>query len=475
MRLPLRLRTVLLASAIPLALGGCAHYAHYEPRPLAPADSAAAFDARSLASPDLRRFLEESLHRDFSAWPRAEWDFEALSWVAFYYNPSLEVARSQWAEARGGVTAAGARANPTVSLVPGYNTNNPTGVSPWLPAISFDIPLSTAGKRGQQVDLATFSAEAARQAVFAEAWRVRAELRAALIDLDAAGRRSAALRSQADVQRRVLSLLEERRAAGAGYAAESSAARIMLARSQAAVADADQLLPLARSRAAQALGLPVSALAGIRLDLPASVSLSADELAAARRRSLQGRADVLGALAGYEASQHALALEIAKQHPDLHLGPGYQYDQGLDKWTLALTLELPIFNHNEGPVAQAEARRGEAAASFTAIQAAAIAEIDGVAAALAAADGQVRSLEAIQEELARQDARIRVRLAAGGADSLEVETSALDVAAGQIALLDARAQAARASGQLEDALQVPLSNFEALAPASGGASAQSPP
>jgi len=166
---------------------------------------------------------------------------------------------------------------------------------------------------------------------------------------------------------------------------------------------------------------------------------------------------------------------VPRQYPDIHLGPGYQYDQGLDKWTLGLTLEVPLFNHNEGPVAQAEANRAEAAAEFTAVQARAISEIDGAAAALAAADAQAENLRRLQSEIASQDARVQARLAAGDADRLESETSRLDLAAGESALVDAQAQAALAAGQLEDALQVPLARLAALAPSSASTPAAPSP
>jgi outer membrane protein TolC len=360
------------------------------------------------------------------------------------------------------VGVAGARPNPTLSLVPGYNTNAPAGTSPWLPMISFDVPITTAGKRGRQIDLAQFNAEAARQAVFVAAWQVRGDLRHALIDLRSSGLRAEALGAQADVQRHILALLEQRRAAGAADAGEAAMARLSLARAVAAQSDAAQQAALARQHVAAALGLPAAALADVALEAPARVVLSADELAGARRRSLQSRADVVGALARYEASQSALALEIARQYPDIHLGPGYQYDQGLDKWTLGLTFEVPLFNHNEGPIAQAQANRAEAAAEFLAVQARAVSEIDGAAAALAASDAQAETLGRLQAEISAQDARVRARFAAGGTDRLEIETSRLDLAAGQLALIDAQAQAELAAGQLEDALQVPLPQFTSL-------------
>src|SRR5206468_6717230 len=109
----------------------------------------------------------------------------------------------------------------------------------------------------------------------------------------------------------------------------------------------------------------------------------------ARRESLHARSDILAALAKYHAAQSALELEIAKQVPDFHLGPGYQYDQGPNKWTLAISFELPVFHRNEAAIAEALARRVEAAAQFTLVQSQAIAAIDAAVAAQTAAAAQL--------------------------------------------------------------------------------------
>ena len=41
--------------------------------------------------------------------------------------------------------------------------------------------------------------------------------------------------------------------------------------------------------------------------------------------------------------------------PDVHLNPGYQFDQGDNKWSIGLTFDLPILNQNQGPIAEAKA------------------------------------------------------------------------------------------------------------------------
>jgi outer membrane protein TolC len=83
------------------------------------------------------------------------------------------------------------------------------------------------------------------------------------------------------------------------------------------------------------------------------------DAAALRRRALTGRSDVQGLLAEYRAAESAVRLEVAKQYPNLLLGPGYTFDTGNQAYelTLAAAAELPIFNQNQGPLAEAEARR----------------------------------------------------------------------------------------------------------------------
>ena len=452
------------AAGLALGLGAFAGCAHYEARPLAPEPNATALSARSLQDEGLHRFLTQNLGRELPAWPLLSWDFETLTWVAFYYQPSLEVARAQWDVARSAIQTAAARPNPTLTVTPGYDTNS-SGTSPWFPAINVDFLLETARKRGHRTAIEQANAEEARLNVLASAWQVRSELRRDLLELAAAERKAALLRQQAALQQELMTLLEQRFDAGAIAAFEVSVARTALVKAEVAAADAGRQAPVARNRVAGVLGVPLAALEGVKFDdllgAPGAV-LTPAELAAARRQSLQSRADVLGALAHYEASQAALQLEVAKQYPDFHLGPGYQYDLGENKWSLAIALELPLFNRNQGPIAEAGARRRQAAAEFTAAQAKAIAEIDGAAAAQAAAAEQLVHLRRLRAELQKQTALVQGRLDAGDADRVELQNVRIDLAGSDATFLDAEAGAALAAGQLEDALQVPFRNLSAV-------------
>jgi len=441
--------------------GGCATQP-VAPAPLSAESGAAEFAARSLSDAGLHRFLADNLGRD----PGGAWDFETLSWVAFYYHPSLGLARAQWATARATQQTVTARPNPTISLTPGYSTNPDAGVSPWFPAVNFDFLLPNSGKRAHQADIARADAEAARLAVLTAAWQVRSDLRRALVDAGSAARRESLLREQAAVQLRLLTLAEQRLAAGAAASSEVAAMRSASFKSEAAALDAHSQAALARARVAAAAGLPLAALEGVALPVPAAApALSAEAFAAARQTSLQTRADVLAALAHYASAQAALELEVAKQQPDIHLGPGYQWDQGQNKWSVALTFELPIFHRNEGPIAEMTSRRAEAAAQFTAAQAQAIAAIDAATLAQSAAAVQLGHARRQQEIAGQQNARAAARLAAGESEQSEVQNARLAVAEAGLAVADAESAAALAAGELEDALQIPFANLAALTPA----------
>src|SRR6202522_3335923 len=150
-------------------LAGCARY---QPRPISPAETAAKLDARSLDNPAFRAFLEKNSQSHPDEWPLKTWDFETLTLAALYYHPSLEVARAQWQVALGGKKTAAERPNPTVSAQPGYDFSPTGAVNPWIPGVSFDVPIETMGKRGYRKAQAAHLSESARLGIATAAWQV---------------------------------------------------------------------------------------------------------------------------------------------------------------------------------------------------------------------------------------------------------------------------------------------------------------
>jgi cobalt-zinc-cadmium efflux system outer membrane protein len=461
-RRPTSLFTALLA--LGAMATGCT-----TPGPSAPpalATSGAAVAARNLQDAGLRSFLTRNLGRDPGPAAGGAWDFNTLTWVAFYFHPGIDVARSQWEAARAAQSTASARPNPTLTLTPGFSsTSGPD--SPWFPAIAADIPFETGGKRTARTDAAKLGTEAARQDLFAAAWKIRSDLRQALAGLSAAELRHSIVMRHLYLQKLVLDLLEQRRQAGSITETEVSAFRLSRLQTTATYADLEGKVLLARQRVAEALGMPAAAIDGVVFaPLPAVFTPAPEALAVARQLSLRSRADVLAALARYDSARAGYTAEAAKRWPDLRFGPSYQWDQGASKWSLGVTLELPVFNRNEGPLAEALARARQAEADFNATQTRVIAEIDRATAALSSAAATLDALGNVQVELEQRLRRVTTRLGAGAADMLEAQLEALESSTGEISLLDARLEATAAAGQLEDALQVPFADLVTLLPLS---------
>jgi outer membrane protein TolC len=253
-----------------------------------------------------------------------------------------------------------------------------------------------------------------------------------------------------------VALLERQLAAGAISPFEFTQARLGLDTIRLSLHDAARQQAEARVQLADALGITVQALDGITLAVdqfqrvPAEVP--ADDV---RRQALLNRPDILGLLAEYAASQAALQLEIARQYPDIHLGPGYEMDQWANKWTLGLSAVLPLFSRNRGPIAEADARRTLAAARFTALQLHAIADIDRSFAGYRAALDKAATTEAMLGKLRQQERSARALFDAGEISRLDLGVVQLQLAASDLARLEAIVGAQGALGLLEDAIQRP--------------------
>lgn len=443
-----------------ILLTGCAGF-HREA--LSPSLTASEFECRTLESTELRKYLEQNLHKEIVQWPPKSWGFNLLVLAALYYHPDMDVARARWGVAKAGIVTAGGRPNPGISLLGQHHSDTTGGISAWTWGASFDIPFETAGKRGYRIRRAEHLSDAARLDVSTAAWRVWGRLRKSLLALYSSSRREQFLEDALAIRRSTADIFERRLAVGESSRFELTNSRVDLDRTRLLLSETQKQKAEARASLAGAIGLQVNALAGtdISFDIfekpPEAVSLGE-----VRRQALVNRSDISAALSGYEAAQSALQLEIARQYPDVHIGPGYEWDQGDNKWSLGLAVELPILNRNEGPIQEARARRKDAAAKFRALQAAVIGKIDKAQAAYLEA---LKKLEIADTMAATGKDRLQMalnRFDSGAASRLDLEQARLEFSLTSLARFDAFVSAQEGLGMLEDAVQRPLNKQELL-------------
>ncbi|HVB54870.1 MAG TPA: TolC family protein [Candidatus Acidoferrales bacterium] len=387
-----------------------------------------------------------------TAWPPKSWDRELLTLAAFYFNPQMEIARAQTSRAEAAVITAGARPDPTLSVTPGVP-------SPYLLGLDFAIPIQTAGKRGYQILQARDLGEAARFNLANTAWKVRSAVRTALLNYLVAVRTLDQLRSQERIQSDRVDLLEKRLTVGEISRPEVDLARIDLASTHLAVLNDQTQISQTRAALAAAIGVPVSALSGVEFSWPdfdkppAPDSLTTQEV---QRNAVVNRLDVRQSLATYVAAEANLQLEIARQYPDIQIGPGYQYEESDSFFTLGLSVTLPIFNRNQGPIAEAEARRKEAAANFLAVQAQVIAESEAARAAYRGAWNELAETRALLKIHGSRMQLAENVFRAGESGPLPLSGELLQSTLAASAEVAALYRTQLALGSLEDAIERPL-------------------
>lgn len=439
------LRARVPATAAPvlaLLLAGCVRY---QPHPLNPPQSEQQYRTRSLSDPGLIAFLKRG------NWPPAKLQLRDLYAVALYFSPELDVARARLREAQAAIITANTRPNPSLAIGGGY-TNAPE--SPLVFYFTPSFILETGGKRALRTLGAAKLAEAARVDVDAVAWNVLSRVRSSWIDYAMALRTVDVLNNEIRVRNEEVAMLQRRLGAGEAARPDVETARAGLIAVQIEARAAATAVDVAAASLAAAVGLvslpplDTSSLPENLSDLP---------LADVQKAGLLHRADIRRSLLEYAADEAELQLEIAKQRPDIQLNPGYNFDEGHHKIAFGPGFDIPVFNRNRGPIAEAEARRVEAEARFNALQASAIGEMETALARYKGARTELndadRTLVAVG---AARVAAMQRAVAAGEEDRLSLAGVQVEAATAARARLDAERRLQGALGALDDAVQQPL-------------------
>lgn len=461
-------RAAIMAAGLAALLYGCAHD---KPVPLSAAANAQTLESRSLHDPRLLTFIHAALAQHGHATVPSEWDLSRLTLAALYFHPDIRIAQDRLAAAQAAELTARERPNPVLNLT---NIIDQAAVPGALPAAAaaitigpiIDFVVETAGKREARTARARRLAEAATWDLTTAAWQVRSHLRDALLDLWGAQRRLASIRQQQVLQQALVQLLQARLAAGEASAPEVDRERIRYARTVVQRSDLRRNAAEARARLAAAIGIPEAGLDDVEIATGTFArtppAIGAHRLAQWRRNALTQRSDVQAGLASYAAAQAALRLAIANQYPNLTLGPGYNYDAGVNRYMLDASTTLPLFHHAQGAVAEAAAHRREAAAQFTKLQAGIIAAIDQAAAAYRLSSQGVAAADAVLADERRYAARAEAAFRAGQTDRPSLESARLVLVTAEQDQFDQRVHQRQALAALEDALHRPLFDPNAL-------------
>ncbi len=436
-------------------LAGCAEYS---PRPLHPAAWLPRFQKRSLRAPAVTAFVASQHLRLPKAFPQ-DWNLPALVAAGWYYRPELRQLRAQLAVAWAGLITAGERPNPSVGFSPAYAFKSPPGTNPWVLGFNFNVPIETAGRRQARLAVARAQIQRVAYQVGQAAWDIRSQIRQAWVNYWFSLHRLTLWRRQERLDRGNERIIQARFQGGRIARPLLTAAQVALEQAILARVRQQGQVKVRRAELAAALALPVAALRTVRLlwprwdYLPGMRALSVGRL---QRWALLNRMDVRALLAAYVAAEANLKLQIARQYPNINLGPGYEFDQGANKFIFGFSAALPIFNQNQGPIAQAQAQRLLAARRFESLQTKVLNQTQVAWASYCSAWRQMRRSRRLIASQKRQVAAALAGLAAGERSRLNLVEARQELVLLQLHQLAALENAQLALGLLEDALQRPL-------------------
>lgn len=452
----------LLASAVLLCgAGACVPYA---PRPLPAQQLAHDFEARSLEDPGLRAELDARLPARHGDWPRARWDRADLLVAALRFNDGLAESRAAARVAASAVRSARAWPNPAISPLLLEYANQHDSSPLWLYGLATDFLVDVGVKRRARLARAALVARDGEYQLAESLWRTRAALRRALADLLFTRREVTLLEGIAADRADQLAMVRRRLELGA--VARGDLDRIVgdAALEQQRLADARRRSSAAQAALAASIGVPAKALAEATLawdELETPLPPEPQLLVRARDEALLSRSDVLAAVTAYAIAESELRLEVARQYPDVHIGPGYTYDHGVHRLQFNLAFVVPLLNRNRGPIAEAEARREQAGAHLEAVVASASADLDEALRQWELARSRVSEAHGpLYENAARIYAATERSFNSGASDRGELVAARIARALTQLQLLEAERAAQEALGVLEDAARRPFEGPE---------------
>ncbi|HEY7613653.1 MAG TPA: TolC family protein [Gemmatimonadales bacterium] len=428
----------MIRAGLCLALA-CAACVRYEPRPLDPATHPAELARRDLGDSALVAAVTRYAGR-----PQADrWTDRQLALAALTLRSDLRRLRAERRAALAAGRTAGERPGIGLQGDVERRVGGRDEAGPWVVGIAGLVQVELGGKRGARQQAALAGLVLAESRLVATARTVAAETRLAAAAL------ARALADAEDAKEELRALEDVHRLERARFA-ESALGASELARTSSdiqdarlSVAQAGHAVLTARAGLAAAVALPVRSLESLVpvVDPPSGcAALETTEPAAFGAAAVRRRPEIAVALSEYAVSESRLRLEVSRQFPDLELGPGFVWDQGVDRWALALALPALLGSRNRGAIAEAEVAREVAALRVAEVQDSILADLDmavercrGASLEVAAAD----SVVAAAQRLARRERDAYRR----------GETSGLEPARAQLQLLRAK-RARRVAGRL---------------------------
>lgn len=286
--------------------------------------------------------------------------------VALTLNPALRAKRLEIGEAQALLISAGLWPNPEIGIGWRPGISGASGTS-----IDADLlfELLRPGERSARKAAANARIEQAKAEVVADELATVVEVRTQRMEALAAEQTVDLLQQEVALRDRAMEMARQRRRLGEATELDVSVAELEAAEVRRDLRKAQTELETQRQELNRLMGLPPAyALrleeSGKSLTFVVYDDITDEEL---DRRILAGRPELRAKQAEYQRSEEELRLAVAGQYPRLRIGPSFQRELEGDKSLgVGVSAELPVFNRNQGEIAEKQAARERTGAEYTA-------------------------------------------------------------------------------------------------------------
>jgi outer membrane protein TolC len=287
--------------------------------------------------------------------PSRPLDMDEVAMVAVVNNPDLKAMRDQLGVAGAQAFTAGLLPNPQLSFGYGFLAGGPGAANSVTAGISEDIVSLLTRSARRSAALA--HEQSVQLSLLWQEWQIVSQARTLFVRTVELARQRAILETNRqlfdDRYQRAAAAMER----GDEVLPTVTSDLVALQGVETQIHDLDQLILKNRHDLGALLGLTPEA----KLNLADTVEVprvDAAKLNAALPDLARRRPDLLALASGYQAQEEKLRQAIIEQFPALSIGPTFTRDTTpISTLGPSITLSLPIFNHNQGNIAIAQATR----------------------------------------------------------------------------------------------------------------------
>lgn len=348
---------------LPLMAVGCASY---QPKPMVPEDELLALRQTTLVELKIEHMLPGSgSESGETAFDLADGLNEPeLIAIALTLNPDLRAFRMQSGEAQALLIQAGLWPNPELGL--GWKSG--LGKTPGT-SVEADVlwELFTPWERSARKDIANGRVAEVNAAIIAEEWKLVAETRRQFLAVLFQEQSLVLLGEEESLREKTLTLVKRQKEVGDGTDLDISAAELDAAEVRRDRRHVESELALARRELNRLLGLPPQykvplTNSGKLPQVTVYEALTDEEL---ERRLVAGRSDLRVIELAYKIVEDQLRLAVYRQYPHLKIGPSFTRElEGTTSFGFGLALDLPLFDQNQGEIAERESLRDQTRAAY---------------------------------------------------------------------------------------------------------------